>query len=241
MRLQKFDVTAGFYQAMLFVYKWSRLRQKIKCNPHDLLWNEKTTLYISSASLEKKDFLWNTNFKISGLTIAPTLPHWLSCFWEDKATHGFKKRFFQCLPSSLSYIYMFVRNTVLPYKWYVQEFQVFGHWWLPQNSPKPLHLKPLLSFRWRKRNIFVVVVVLLLLFFPQMFSNQSWIRYTVSQSILQKYSEIMRKKHGIYCFSIWVWEMRYYFQLFITKQYKCLVIPFCTLCNANMSVAIWHS
>lgn len=111
----------------------------------------------------------------------------------------------------------------------------------PSELPKPLHLKPLLSFRWRKRNIFVLVVVLLLLFFPQMLSNQSWIRYTVPQSILQKYSEIMRKKHGIYCFSIWVWEMRYCFQLFIIKQYKCLVIPFCTLCNANMSVAIWHS
>lgn len=192
-RLRKLDVTAGFYQVMLFIYKWSRLCQKIKCNPHDLLWNEKTTLCISSSSLEKKDFLWNTNFKISGLTIAPTLPHWLSCVWENKATHGFKKRFLQCLPSSLSYIYMFVHNTVLPYKWYVQELQVFWHWWLPRNSPKPLHLKPLLSFRWRKRNIFVVVVVLLLLFFPQMFSNQSWIRYAVSQSILQIYSEIIRK------------------------------------------------
>lgn len=62
---------------------------------------------------------------------------------------------------------------------------------------KPLHLKSLLSFRWRKRNLFMVVVVLLLLFFPRMFSNQSRIRCTVSQSILQKYSDIMRKKHGI--------------------------------------------
>lgn len=210
-----------------------------KCNAHDLLWNEKTTLYISSASLEKKGFLWKTNFKISSLTIALTLPR---CAWENEVTHGFKKGFFQCLPSSLSYIYMFVRNTVCLTSGMFRNYRFsdFGDS-LRTLVTKPLHLKSLLSFRWRKRNLFMVVVVLLLLFFPQMFSNQSQIRCTVSQSILQNYSDIMRKKHGIYCFSIWVWEMRYCFQLFIIKQYKCLVIPFCTLCNANMSVAIWHS
>lgn len=151
-----------------------------------------------------------------------------------------RKVFFQCLPSSLSYIYMFVCNTVCLTSGMFRNYRFsdIGDS-LRTLLTKPLYLKSLLSFRWRKRNLFMVV--LLLLFFPQMFSNQSRIRCTVSQSILQNYSDIMRKKHGIYCFSIWVWEMRYCFQLFIIKQYKCLVIPFCTLCNANMSVAIWHS
>lgn len=213
-----------------------------KCNEHDLLWNEKTTLYISSASLEKKGFLWKTNFKISSLTVVLTLPHWLSCAWENEAIHGFKKGFFNVYHQvSLIFICLYAIPFCLTSGMFRNyRFSDIGDS-LRTLLTKPLHLKSLLSFRWRKRNLFMVVVVLLLLFFPQMFSNQSPIRCIVSQSILQKYSDIMRKKHGIYCFSIWVWEMRYCFQLFIIKQYKCLVIPFCTLCNANMSVAIWHS
>lgn len=60
---------------------------------HDLLCNEKTKTCISSAFTEKKkDFLWNTNFKISVIIIVPTMPYWLFSIWEKKANYGFKKR-----------------------------------------------------------------------------------------------------------------------------------------------------
>lgn len=86
-----------------------------------MIYYEMRKQHCTSALLpcRKKGFLWNTNSKISILTIARTLPHWLSCAWENKATRGTKKRFFSMFTIK-SFLYV-----CMQYRFALQVLQVF--------------------------------------------------------------------------------------------------------------------
>lgn len=145
--LRERDVTAGFYQAMLFIYKWSRLRQKKMQSPRfTMKWENNLVHHFCFLGEER----FSVEYKFQNVRLDHCTHSASMAFLGlgEKATHGTKKRFFSMFTIK-SFLYLYV-CTQYRFALQVQKLQVFWHWCLPQNSPKPLHLKSLLSFRWGK-------------------------------------------------------------------------------------------